>query len=411
MSASHRRSKSIACLPSGPGACAAERPVLRYERAMLTRLYVDNYKSLVDLEFRPPRICVLVGENGSGKTTIGSLLHALTRLLVDGASAEEVFPARDLCRWSKSDVQKIELELDGVSGAYRYALQLRHELAGAAVILESESLMHLGENIFRSDHGTVSLFGDATPSVAETEAHPSSVFPFDRRRSFLSTGELGASHPRLSAFKEMLSYLRVLKPDPSRMVARSERDSRRLDRDAGNFASWFRWVSQGYPERLARYFANMRTVFPSFRTLRAVDAGTDVKEVHAVFSVPGGGEAAFSLDLLSEGQRQLLFLYLLLEGINPATMLFLDEPDNFISIREVQPWLSELDRVLQETGGQAIIVSHGTEAMNYLGSRQAFVVTRPGGGPTRIAQHDASDGSMPSEAVLYGDDADALAFE
>lgn len=380
---------------------AASRTRLRYERAMLTRLYVDNYKSLVDFEFNPPRICVLIGENGSGKTNIGSLLHALTKLLVDGASAEDVFPARDLCRWSKSQVQKIELELDGVSGPYRYALELRHEPMGA-VIVESEWLAHLDEIVFRSDHGTVSLLEDAPAGLAPNVAPKNSVFPFDRRRSFLATGEVGASHPRLSAFKQTLSSLRVLKPDPSRMVARSERDSRRLARDGGNFASWFRWVSQGFPERLSHYFANMRTVFPSFRTLRAVDAGTDVKEVHAVFSVPGGGEEAFSLDQLSEGQRQLLFLYLLLEGINSLTMLFLDEPDNFISIREVQPWLAELERVLEEKGGQAIIVSHGTEAMNYLGSRQAFVVTRPGGGATVIAPHDGSDGSMPSEAVLYG---------
>lgn len=61
-----------------------------------------------------------------------------------------------------------------------------------------------------------------------------------------------------------------------------------------------------------------------------------------------------------------------------------------------------VDRVLEDSGGQAIIVSHGTEAMNYLGSRQAFVVTRPDGGPTVIRPHDGSDGSMPSEAVLYG---------
>jgi predicted ATPase len=42
-------------------------------------LFVDNYKSLVDFEFRPPRLCVLVGENASGKTNIGSAFHAADR--------------------------------------------------------------------------------------------------------------------------------------------------------------------------------------------------------------------------------------------------------------------------------------------------------------------------------------------
>ncbi len=369
---------------------------------MLTRLCVDNYKSLLNFEFRPPRLCVLVGENGSGKTSIGSVLHALTRLVVDGDSAEDAFPARTLCRWSGSHIQKVEVDLDTAAGAYRYVLQIRHDGSTGAATVESEWLSHLGETVFRSQQGEVSLFGELTRADERPSGPPKAVFPFDKRRSFLSTGDVGGPHPRSDLFRGVLQYLRVLKPDPVRMLGRSERDSRRLERDASNLASWFRWVSQNLPERLNHYFENLRAVLPNFRTLRAEDAGTDVKEVRAVFAVPGGGEAAFSLDALSEGQRQLLMLYLLLEAVGPHTTLFLDEPDNFISIREVQPWLSELERVLEEKGAQAIIISHGTEAMDYLASRQAFVVTRPEGGATRITAHDDSDGSRPSEVVLYG---------
>ncbi len=375
---------------------------------MLTRLYVDNYKSLVDFEFRPPELCVLIGENGSGKTSIGSVLHALTRLVVEGHAAEDAFPSRTLCRWSKNDTQRIEVDFRGAMGDFRYAVELRHDLTLGAVIVASEWLRHLGETVFRSQDGVVSLFGDLIAAPEDPDAKAKTTFPFDRRRSFLSTADVGSLHTRPSLFRGTLQYLRVLKPDPSRMLGRSERDSRRLERDASNLASWFRWVSQNLPERLNHYFENLRAVLPGFRTLRAEDAGTDVKEVRAVFAAPGG-ESSFSLDALSEGQRQLLMLYLLLETVGPWTTLFLDEPDNFISIREVQPWLAELERVLQERGAQAIIVSHGTEAMNYLGSRHAFVVTRPNGGPTCIAPHDGSDGSTPSEVVLYGSGTEAMA--
>ena len=375
---------------------------------MLKRLYVDNYKSLLDFEFSPPQLCVLVGENGSGKSNIGAALHAVTRLVVEGHSAEDAFPARTLCRWSKNQVQKIQVDLRGAAGEYSYALELRHDASTGSVTIESEWLRHLGETVFRSQQGNVSLFGELTAAPENPAAKPIATFPFDRKRSFLSTGDVGSPHPRAAWFRAGLQYLRVLKPDPSRMLGRSERDSSRLERDASNLASWFRWFSQNLPERLNHYFENLRRVLPGFRTLRAEDAGTDVKEVKAVFAAPGG-ESSFSLDFLSEGQRQLLMLYLLLEAVGPWTCLFMDEPDNFISIREVQPWLSELERVLQERGAQAIIVSHGTEAMNYLGSRQAFVVTRPDGGSTRIEPHDGSDGSMPSEAVLYGTGAEAQA--
>jgi predicted ATPase len=368
---------------------------------MLTRLFVDNYKSLVDFEFRPTKLCVLVGENGSGKTNIGSVLHALTRLIVEGHAADDAFPSRELCRWSKSDLQTIELDVLGAAGEYRYELQLRHDRASGSVIVESERLRHLGETVFRSRAGTVSLYGGQTAQPDDPNANPTSSFPFDRRRSFLSTADVGAPHVRSSLFRGTLISLRVLKPDPSTMSGWSERDTPRLERDASNLASWFRWVAQNLPERMNHYFDALSGAMPGFRTLRAEDAGSDAKQVRAVFKTPGG-EASFSIDLLSEGQRQLLMLYLLLEAVGPWTTLYLDEPDNFISIREVQPWLQELERVLDERGAQAIIVSHGTEAMNYLGSRQAFLVTRPDGGATHLAPHDGSDGSLPSEVVLYG---------
>ncbi|MDP3151830.1 MAG: AAA family ATPase [Archangium sp.] len=369
---------------------------------MLTRLYVDNYKTLVDFEFKPTKLCVLVGENGSGKTNIGSVLHALTRLIVEGHSAEDAFPSRNLCRWSNSDVQTVKVDVRGMMGEFRYELRLRHDKSVGSVTVESERLLHLDETVFRSDAGTVSLFGGPLKAPEDPSPKPTATFPFDRRRSFLSTGDVGSPHVRSALFRATLQYLRVLKPDPSTMLGRSEHDSPRLERNANNLASWYRWFAQNLPERLNHYFEQLSAVLPGFRTLRAVDAGTDAKEVRAVFAVPSGGELSFSLEFLSEGQRQLLMLYLLLEAVGPWTTLYLDEPDNFISIREVQPWLSELERVLDERGAQAIIVSHGTEAMNYLGSRQAFVVTRPGGGATRIASHDGSDGSMPSEVVLYG---------
>lgn len=48
----------------------------------------------------------------------------------------------------------------------------------------------------------------------------------------------------------------------------------------------------------------------------------------------------YSLSELSDGQRYLLALYMILHFLMAkGHTVFIDEPDNFISLREIQPWL------------------------------------------------------------------------
>jgi len=51
-------------------------------------------------------------------------------------------------------------------------------------------------------------------------------------------------------------------------------------------------------------------------------------------------DRTFEFADLSDGQRQLIVLYTILESLRNETysVLLVDEPDNFISLREIQPW-------------------------------------------------------------------------
>lgn len=370
---------------------------------MLTRLYVDNYKSLVDFEFRPPELCVLIGENGSGKSTMGSVLDAIGTLLFERASAAEAFPTSTLCRWATKDVQVVEIEHCVAGTVFIYRLEMLHERAAKKVSIASETLSVDGTRVYQFISGRV-IVGAQVPQA------PGGVgeVMFEPTLSFLAHLDDKTEKEVLRGFRELMRKQIALKPDPARMRALSEREDVGLFHDGSNFSSWFRWLTQVRPELMGEYFASMRLALPGFWNLFLQTVGPDSKELRATFQTPSG-PINLSFDELSDGQRQLCFLYLIVSAFNVGRVVFLDEPDNFISIREVQPWLAELERVLQEREGQAIIVSHGTEAMNYLGSRQAFVVTRPDGGATRIAAHDGSDGSMPSEVVLYGGGTEASA--
>ena len=78
-------------------------------------------------------------------------------------------------------------------------------------------------------------------------------------------------------------------------------------------------------------------------------------------------------------------VHVILLGIGRrASVLCLDEPDNFVSIREIQPFLIELSDVGYETGVQVLLISHSAEVIDYIGPEGALLLERPEGSQTRV---------------------------
>jgi ABC-type glutathione transport system ATPase component len=106
---------------------------------------------------------------------------------------------------------------------------------------------------------------------------------------------------------------------------------------------------------------------------------------------------------LSDGQKVLIALYLLLYCTAPhASLLCLDEPDNFVSIREIQPFLAELITISEDTGLQPLIISHTSEVIDYLGADHAILLERPDGASTRIGQLVSKSPLRLSELMARG---------
>ena len=56
---------------------------------MLTRLYCDNYKCLVNFEFRPGATQLLMGRNGAGKSTVFEVLELIRDFAARGDTCED----------------------------------------------------------------------------------------------------------------------------------------------------------------------------------------------------------------------------------------------------------------------------------------------------------------------------------
>jgi len=74
---------------------------------------------------------------------------------------------------------------------------------------------------------------------------------------------------------------------------------------------------------------------------------------------------SFAISELSEGQRCLLVLYMILSFvIARGDTVFIDEPDNFIALREIQPWLLAAEEAVEDHDAQLILISHHPELLN-----------------------------------------------
>lgn len=351
---------------------------------MLKRIYIHNYRTFVRFEWSPPPACVLVGDNGSGKSALLDVLWFVREVVVNGKRIDESgFPGTRTA-WLDDPVQVIELELEHGGEHFTYRLESHldsedaHDRSRSSIV---EQLSSGDKVLYGATGGTARLFDDAPG------AQPSTVIPFDRRRSFLSGFEPGPGNHELAAFRSAIETMWMLKPDPLRIGGAAGQETRWLDRDLGNFASWYRTKVQEDFEAATRLREDLIEVMPGFSQLTLTPISSEARELRARFDF-GGKTHEIGWDKLSEGQRLLVALYGALRfGFERAGLIALDEIENYVAPGEIQPWLRTMADVAAEGNRQLIVISHHPESIDYLAADAAWRMSRdPTTGASRIAK-------------------------
>lgn len=154
----------------------------------------------------------------------------------------------------------------------------------------------------------------------------------------------------------------------------SRQEAEGLDRTGANLVSWLRAVFLESPEVQSRLNEDLRDVLAGFQTLRLEKTG-NARELVLSFRA-NDSEYQLPLGQLSDGQRILLLLYALLHAAAPqASLLVLDEPENFVAPHEIQPWLVQFAQALRRHGNQALVVSHNPEGINDLAPDGGIVLS------------------------------------
>jgi len=368
---------------------------------MLKRLYVNGFRSLVNFDTTFDRMTLYLGRNGCGKSSVFDVLFKIRQFVSQDGTVGGCFPFRDFTVWedNKSSHQEFELEVEGNGGLYFYRLAVEHSRERQLLRMAEERLTFDGKPLFEfsAETGEAQLYHD------DFVAGPK--YPFDWSRSGVGALQERRDSTRLTWFKRLLGRVIVVRPNPASMGAESREEVKSPSIDLRDFASWFRHLSQENQRQVFQLTEKMAGVLDGFDSFKLAEAG-ESRMLSVGFSHPSGRVSFLKFHDLSDGERVLIALYALLtcQPDEPST-LCIDEPENFLALPEIQPWLDELDESLQSGDRQALLISHHPKLINFLALDAGRWLHRDTGGPTRerrITAAEADTGLPVSELVARG---------
>ena len=368
---------------------------------MLTRVYVDNFRCFVNFECQLEGKQLVLGPNGGGKSAFFDVLVLLRDVCIRGEAPDREpplprFVSRSLTSWQKVPEQTFELDVSGNGGQYQLRLVIDSWGHPERPRIKIEEVTYSGKPIFRFAEGEVHLFNDRHEDKVK--------YPFDWHRSALATITERRDNTLLSWFKRWLGDLLVVSPDPRHMRGVAVQEAKSPDQYLTNFADWYRHLlltTEDYG-----YIKDLSEVIDGFIGMRLEDAGERRHEIR-VRTTAAPEKSPYLLSELSDGQRVLIGLYAILHfALKPGATICFDEPDNFIALLEIQPWLTKvLDRIEDDDNpAQVLIASHHPELLNRMAFKEGILFHRPDSRQTQVKHFDdpLQTGLSASELVVRG---------
>ncbi|MEH2457228.1 AAA family ATPase [Nostoc sp.] len=297
---------------------------------MLKRIYIHNFRGLVNFEMNFDSINLFIGGNGTGKSTIFEVLRKIQLFISGDDKVEGIFKSADCTRWQTLPVQRFELEIGGNGGSYKYEFAIRHNQDKSHV--EYERLWFNNQVLLKSDGGEVQLFSDDYEEIAKAP-FPSPL------GSLLWLFTVDSDSTKLSWFTKRMQRFIIVQIIPSLMLNGSEKKEIHLTSRMANFVSWYRYISQN-KDKVAELMNVLTNILDGFLSFKFEQFSENYRTLKLRFLT--GKESKKIIDYrfgeLSDGQKVIIALYTILYCTESEDYtLCIDEPENFLALPEIQP--------------------------------------------------------------------------
>jgi energy-coupling factor transporter ATP-binding protein EcfA2 len=257
---------------------------------------VHNFRCLENFELPISRrpATLLVGRNGSGKSTVASALEVLQRIARGANRVGELIGPADFAR-GRSDVP-IRLEIKSKLGSqwYEYILALELPQGFRELRVAEETLSIDGKHVYTRDRSQVTFF--RTPIDKEA------AFRVDWHLVALPIIQVQSEQDGLHIFRNWLARMLILAPIPSQIGGDSRDDTLMPNRWVTNFADWFSGLLAHSPGAYSEIHAFLMTVMPDLRDIKNPLIGRESRSLSVHFQQD---QASLSVPFgdLSDGEK------------------------------------------------------------------------------------------------------------
>lgn len=361
---------------------------------MISKLYIDNFRCLDNFELELSEMNIFLGANGTGKTSVLSVLRRMQDLVVHGAKVAEAFPDRHVSQGREEAWQRFRVEALVEDAEYEYSLAIEHDLNKGRARIGEETLLCGQRPLLEFKLGEAQLYHD--------DHGKGPAYPFDWTQSALSVQNERPDNRKLFRFKKELANCMFVRPNPPLFRSESRAETERMHRSMSDFVDWYRHAAQENMGAVAGLFQELRDVLPGFDSINLAESGD--ARVLKVRCRTSGKSKDFRFGDLSDGQRALIALYCLVFLPNKRVSLFIDEPENYLALREIQPWTATVADRCGDTLEQLVVISHHPVMIDYLAGTAGKWFSRQQGGPVRVSDQPEQvvDGLALSETISRG---------
>jgi predicted ATPase len=357
---------------------------------MITRFYANNYRCLVAFEITFDPMAVFCGINGTGKSSVFDAIQFVRDLATGncffGGPAnynDRTVSQLEFTHWLKSENQEFELDIEADGYHFHYVIHLE-QIQPHEPRIKKELVLCDGRELYTRDLEGVHFDNGRG-------------FPLDWRQAALASIQASSGRREIESLQRALANVLILRPNVRGIENESRTESNLPNIEMDNLISWYRHLAQDQ-ESTDLLRESLRAVWPDFQFLRLIDAGMSVKALELTFE-----DEDLLFGRLSDGEKMLVGLYLVHTALRKGTVntVLIDEPDNFVSLQEIQPWLLSISELINRDH-QVLVISHNSEILDSNPSKAFFFRRDNHRSPTRCTSLDIPNGLNAREALARG---------
>lgn len=310
---------------------------------------------------------LLIGDNGSGKSTVASALEVLQKIGRGTNRVEDLVTMRDVTKRANGSPVRFEIEVELHGTILEYAIAFAAPSGSRDLRVFEEKLLADGEVVYTRGPGQTNVTRPTTLKAIVDIAAGLAALPVLQEAS---------EQDPLFVFKQWLARMLILRPIPSYISGDSVRETLQPDVQLRELGSWFTGLLNFRPSAYSGMTTYLKEIMPDLKDFRNRLISSESRSLDVQFSSDRGSMILPFADL-SDGEKCFVICALVLaanEAYGPL-LCFWDEPDNYLALSEVGHFVLALRRAF-ESGGQLIATSHNPEAIRRFSDENTVVLSR-----------------------------------